>query len=228
MGIRKYLGLKERDVSPKRPPFWNDHSFSQLQQDRWVLEELAGKCGGFFVEIGAFDGKDLSNTYLLESEYGWDGILAEPNPLLAEGIRLLRKAALCTEPVDAVTGRLVTMRFLVDRPDLSSISDYAFIDQHADARRKESVEVIQKTISLNDLLAAYNAPNDIDFISIDTEGNESDILSAFNFDHYDVGLFCIEHNYTDANRKLDNQLLSQGYERVYRDWSKWDAWYRKS
>lgn len=198
-----------------------------MQQDRWVLDEVAGKCGDFFVEIGAFDGKTLSNTYLLESEYGWNGILAEPNPILANGIRFLRKASLCSEPVGAVTGKLVTMRFLVDRPELSCISDDAFKDQHADARRKESIEIVQKLISLNDLLTAHKAPTDIDFISIDTEGSESDILSTFDFDHYNVRLFSIEHNYTDANRKLDNLLLPQGYERVYHDWSKWDAWYRK-
>lgn len=227
MGIRTWLGLKKKRASLEHPPFWNEHSFSQLQQDRWVVWELGGKRGGFFVEIGAFDGKELSNTYLLETEYDWKGILAEPNPLLADGIGKIRKAALYTQPVDAVTGKSVTMRFVADQPEFSSMADHAFKDRHADTRRKESVEIVQTTISLNDLLEAHGAPSDIDFISIDTEGNEPDILSTFDFDRFKVRLFCIEHNNTDANEKLDKILLTQGYERVYREWSRWDAWYRK-
>ncbi|WP_426127515.1 FkbM family methyltransferase [Pararhizobium sp. PWRC1-1] len=95
------------------------------------------------------------------------------------------------------------------------------------SRRKESVEIVQTTISLNELLETNGAPLEIDFISIDTEGNEPDILSTFDFDKFSVRLFCIEHNNTNANEKLDKILLPKGYERVYREWSRWDAWYRK-
>ncbi|WP_426127513.1 hypothetical protein [Pararhizobium sp. PWRC1-1] len=134
MGIRTWLGLKKKrpvaEQPPEPPPFWNEHSFAQIQQDRWVLAELDGKRGGFFVEIGAFDGKQLSNTYLLETEYDWKGILAEPNPLL-DGIRKVRHAALYTHPVDAVSGKSVKMRFVADHPELSSMVNNAFKDRHA-------------------------------------------------------------------------------------------------
>lgn len=228
MGIRTWLGLKKKRPEPERPAFWHDHSFAQLQQDRWVLSELNGKRDGFFVEIGAFDGKELSNTYLLETEYGWTGILAEPNPLFTASIRRTRPGAvLSTQPVDDVSGKSVTMRFVKDHPELSSMTQYASADGHAKSRQKESVEVTQATISLNDLLAGNNAPAQIDFVSIDTEGNEPAILKAFDFGRFHVRLFCVEHNNTDANQMLDDILLAQGYERVYREWSRWDAWYRK-
>src|ERR1017187_1984592 len=51
-------------------------SKSQLRQDLMVLSELDFKRGGYFVEFGATNGVTLSNTYLLEKEYGWTGILA--------------------------------------------------------------------------------------------------------------------------------------------------------
>ena len=58
-----------------------------------------------------------------------------------------------------------------------------------------------KTITLNKLLEDYNAPRDIDYISIDTEGNEAEILADFDFNKWNVKLFTIEHNF-DKN-KLD-------------------------
>ena len=53
-------------------------SKSELRQDLFALSEVGFKENGFFVEFGATNGIDLSNSYLLETEFGWDGILAEP------------------------------------------------------------------------------------------------------------------------------------------------------
>ncbi|WP_421357751.1 FkbM family methyltransferase [Agrobacterium rosae] len=227
MGLRTWLGLKKKRKPVERPLFYHENSYSQLQQDRWVLSELSEKANGFFVEVGAFNGKDLSNTYLLEKEFEWRGILVEPNPILSETIRAARGVPLDTRPVDSVSGKKVLMRFVVDEPELSSMESNAYSDKHAESRRKESVEVEQTTVSLNDLLAAHHAPTDIDYISIDTEGNELDILTAFNFKKYNVSLFSIEHNNTSAENLIENLLIAEGYERVYREWSRFDAWFRK-
>ena len=60
-------------------------SRAQILQDLWVLFQSREKHGGYFVEFGACDGLSLSNTFLLEKEYGWTGILAEPAPDMWEG-----------------------------------------------------------------------------------------------------------------------------------------------
>lgn len=229
VGLRTWLGLKKPPYPP-RPDFVRDFksksSRAQLFQDLWVLSETGSKRGGFFVEVGAFDGMNLSNTYLLEKAFGWTGILAEPNHLLTDQIRAARTAPLCTDPVDGVSGREVTMLFVSDLPELSGMKDHAFNDRYGETRQA-GIPVQQITVSLNDLLSRYDAPSQIDFISIDTEGSEPDILSTFGFDRFDVRLFCIEHNYTDAEKRLDQIMLPRGYERVHREWSQWDAWYRK-
>jgi hypothetical protein len=53
-------------------------SYSQIRQDLFVLFAL-GKTPGYFVEFGACDGVYLSNTFLLETYYGWSGLLVEPS-----------------------------------------------------------------------------------------------------------------------------------------------------
>ena len=57
---------------------WVMDSQAQLWQDLFVLHELGMKRDGYFVEFGATNGVSLSNTYLLEKQFGWKGILAEP------------------------------------------------------------------------------------------------------------------------------------------------------
>ena len=55
-----------------------DLSKSQIRQDLFVLSELRFKQNGYFVDFGATNGLDISNSYLLETQFNWKGILAEP------------------------------------------------------------------------------------------------------------------------------------------------------
>ncbi|MGF0536960.1 FkbM family methyltransferase [Agrobacterium sp. ES01] len=211
-----------------QPPFPSlKQSTAQLHQDSWVVHETNEKKGGFFVEIGAFDGISLSNTYILEKDFGWNGILVEPNPTHTIPILSRRKASLCTQPIDKVTGTNVTMRFLINTPELSSLSSASQKDMHAAHRRKDYVEIEMPSLNVNELLEKNAAPMIIDYMSIDTEGNELDILNSFDFETYKVSLFSVEHNFTEDEVKIDSILFENGYERVHRDFSNFDAWYRR-
>ncbi|HMP30954.1 MAG TPA: FkbM family methyltransferase, partial [Saprospiraceae bacterium] len=85
-----------------------------------------------------------------------------------------------------------------------------------------------KTISLVDLLDEYNAPLEIDFLSIDTEGSEFDILNCFNFEKYTFKVIVVEHNYTPNREKIKNLLESKRYKRVLMNVSQWDDWYLRN
>ena len=202
-----------------------NRSKSQIFQDLWVLHETKEQRGGFFVEFGATDGVSLSNTCLLETEYGWSGILAEPNPVWHERLHANRKAAISEICVAARDGETVTF-LATDEPELGTMAAYAPNDTHARARQNaKSIDV--PTLSLLSLLAKHDAPRRIDFMSIDTEGSEYDILSAFDFAAYDVRLLAIEHNSTDAEQKLDALMARNGYERRFSTLSWFDGWYVK-
>jgi hypothetical protein len=80
--------------------------FSQLGQDLLALCMSNFKRSGFFVEVGAHHGTDLSNTYLLERDFGWNGLLVEPNPQHGESLKA-RKAKLVQKAAWNVSGNLL-------------------------------------------------------------------------------------------------------------------------
>ena len=71
-----------------------------------------------------------------------------------------------------------------------------------------------ETISLNDLLQKYNCPKVFDYLSIDTEGSELQILSAFDFDKYKIKIITCEHNNTTMQQPIIELLDSKGYRLV--------------
>ena len=74
----------------------------------------------------------------------------------------------------------------------------------------------------------YNIPNKINYISIDTEGTEYEILKSIDLKKYDIKIFTIEHNYS-TNRDLIYKYLTKfGYVRVLESFSDFDDWYVKS
>ena len=81
---------------------------------------------------------------------------------------------------------------------------------------------------LNDLLKEYSAPLEIDYLSIDTEGSEYEILKNFDFEKYSFKVITVEHNNT-VNKTLINELLEKnGYKRQLKKLSQFESWYTKS
>ncbi len=200
-------------------------SRAQLEQDLFVLQEVGIKCDGFFVEIGACDGIKFSNTLLLEEDLGWSGILAEPAKVFHNKLKTNRTGSnIDFRCVWKSSGE--TIDFIeTTEPELSTVAEFLKGDG---APRKEAACYPVETVSLNDLLSQHNAPNQIDYISIDTEGSEYEILSSFDFDAHEVKIFTIEHNYTPKRDEVYNLMTSKGYHRKHHDsYSFWDDWYVK-
>ena len=82
-----------------------------------------------------------------------------------------------------------------------------------------------KTITLLDLLDVHNAPKFIDYLSIDTEGSEYDILNAFDFQKYKFNVITCEHNFTPMREKIYDLLMKNGYKRKFTNISRVDDWY---
>jgi FkbM family methyltransferase len=242
--FRRHLGTFDRDLDPQflravslirnasdeeaifvRDLVSSTYSNADMNQDLWVLHETRRKACGYFVEFGAADGVSGSNTFLLERDFGWRGILAEPNPVWHDALKRNRSAAIDHRCVFDRTGDQVKFA-ATKHAGLATIVDFVSTDGHAKARTEHQVIEVD-TVSLNDLLERHDAPRRIDYISIDTEGSEFRILKKFDFEKWDVKLFSVEHNLTAQEQALDKLMLQNGYERRYANYSGIDAWYRK-
>lgn len=201
------------------------HSMSQLNQDVWVLEQYGYKRDGFFVEFGATNGILLSNSYLLETAFGWSGICAEPNPAF---FAQLEKNRNCIVSSDCIGGETGTSVRFITADEFGGFADYADDDMHAQKRRayEDSGHVLDlTTISLHDFLRKHGAPRTIDYLSVDTEGSEYEILATFPFAEWDVRHITVEHNFTPMRDKISALLEENGYTRTE---AKWDDWYAKT
>ena len=199
-------------------------SASQIFQDVFVTWILEQKRDGYFVEVGAGDGRRLSNTWLLEARYGWRGLLVEPNPAYDSTLYDHRRANIDARCVASESGKTVQFE-CTQVPEFSRIVG-SQEDIHSDLESRNVAELVErKTVSLNDLLAEHGAPQDIDYLSIDIEGLELDALEAFDFGRYHVRVATVEHNYRDDQAGLDALFEDNGYARLFPEFARFDGWY---
>ena len=198
-------------------------SKSQLRQDIYVLTKTNFKTDGFFVEFGACDGIELSNTHLLEKKFNWSGILAEPARSWLGDLTKNRDCIVVNKCVWKESNKEILFN---EVGELSTISKFRNKDMHADLRTTYK-EYPVNTISLNDLLIQNHAPSFIDYLSIDTEGSEFDILSAVDFHKFSFGIITVEHNFSVNREKIYRLLTENGYKREFEVISNFDDWYVK-
>jgi len=200
-----------------------ERSRSQLFQDLFVLHELNEKRGGYFVEFGAADGLFLSNSALLEKEFGWSGIVAEPSTKWHKALVENRKCLIDTRCVWSRSGERLEF---TETPEAEYSALTQFKNKRDHVNRNRGINYTVETISLNDLLEKHRAPSRIDYLSIDTEGSEFDILNALDFNRWSFNVITVEHNNRPKQRDDIFCLLSRcGYRRTLTGVSQFDDWY---
>ena len=229
LGLRQHAATHPADVAAQFAAFCAANmmrSHSQLFQDLLVVFLLRGKRNGFFVEFGATDGVGLSNTVVLERDFQWNGILAEPARCWHAALKTNRRSTIDLRCVWSESGRQLEFKETELR-ELSTLNDLVDRDFNREGRTKGTTYPVE-TVSLTDLLSQHNCPKDIDYLSIDTEGSELPILAQFDFSKYDIKVITIEHNFCEPDRQQIHQLLtSKGLTRLFEGFSKFDDWYVK-
>ena len=199
---------------------WN----GQLLQDRWIVEVVYPDIKeGFFVELGASNGVSLSNTLVLEKRFNWSGILIEPCvsvlalPFNRDNVI---DNALCWNEDGCQMEFITSQHSILGIDKLHHLSGIAHkIDRWAPVGLKESIV----TQTLSSVLRRHNAPNFIEYLSLDTEGSEFEVLQGVDWARYIFGAITVEHNFVERKRKNVSDLLSDvGYslysEVLFEDW----------
>jgi FkbM family methyltransferase len=170
----------------------------QGAQDFWVFGEAFNQTlGGYFLDIGAYDGVTHSNTFLLESRYGWQGLCIEANPSSFKRLVANRKCTCIQACLDQESGKSIS--FNLD--DMSS----TIIADGSEASGENHISL--KTQSLQDLLQQYKAPRIIDYCSVDIEGAEDRLFNGIDLDHYTFRTMTIER----PSPAIREKLFDKGY-----------------
>lgn len=189
--------------------------YSQYAQDKFLDEKIfKGKNNGFFVEIGAHNGIEKSNTYFFEQYRAWKGMCIEPIPNVF--------AELCKNRPDAINingcigntnGRVTFWQIEGYAEMLSGIaSNYdpkhlARIEREIATRGGEKREITVECYKLNDILTQHQIEV-VDYCSIDVEGSEMIILESIDFRQQIIKVMSVENNY--ASNEIKKILKGKG------------------
>jgi len=203
-------------LAPLSNAFPNANYKSQFRQDA-ILNEMffKNRSGGTFVDIGAHDGVSFSNSYFYEKELGWKGICIEPLSGMYEKLKSAR-SCVCVNGVISQKAGMVKFREVEHKPEEHTEytpSMLSGIEALYDPRHMQTIawEVRGKGVGykiidvpsyrLNDLLDKYKLAT-IDYLSIDTEGGELEILKSINFDLHYIYVIDVENNFADTDIRV--------------------------
>jgi len=180
-----------------------------------LKEEFFGHARtGYFVEVGANDPEQWSQTFHLE-RLGWSGIVVEPQPELAAALRERRRAKVCavacSSPENA--GKSMTLHLAGIHSSFDPLLKVAAV------RPAGTIDVPLTT--LDRILSDSAAPAPLDFLAIDVEGHEIEVLRGFDFARWRPRLLLVEDLVLDL--RLHRYIVARGYKWVRR--TDINSWY---
>lgn len=183
---------------------------AQNCEDRWLNAFFKHKQNGFFVDVGAYDGVNLSNSYHFE-QIGWTGVLVEPDPHQAALCRASRPRSHTYQC--AAVGSTELKEITYTKVTSGVYSTTMLTDDHA-ARianmglTSTSIQVPAQT--LDSMLEEAHAP-ELDFVSIDVEGAEMDVLHGFDIRRWKPRIVVIESNSKVRLPAIRDYFVRHGY-----------------
>ncbi|CAL4123574.1 unnamed protein product, partial [Meganyctiphanes norvegica] len=199
-------------VPPSQLPYnltHPDKDSSPEGQTKRALKIVNNMSGGFFVEAGAVDGEHYSNTLGLELHNDWSGLLVEPNPKsFAKLLHKHRKAwaaNACLSPYQypAKIPFKPAIRKDMEIPE-SSGKVYKY-------KIKEEDDIEVQCFPLQSLLLALNQTT-VDYLSLDVEGSELDVITTLPLQDLNIKVFSIEYLYIPGGKEAVVQYMNcKGY-----------------
>lgn len=190
--------------------------FSQVGQDKYIYENFfKNKKNGVFLDIGAHDGINKSNSYFFEKYLDWSGVCVEPIPDVFNRLKQNRKCTCINAGVSDTNGSAVFWRIQGYSEMLSGLAEN-YNEQHKQRIKKELEvyggileELTIEIMDINTLLGKNNIDH-IDYCTIDVEGSEEKILSVLDTKAIEISVLTIENNYN--SQSLRRLMKDKGYK----------------
>lgn len=179
-------------------------------QDLIAYIYFNGKPQGFFVDIGAFDGVQISNTCVLE-QVGWDGICIEPIPEVFEALQKNRACHLYNVAIAGQSRKDAKFYKVADQLGLSGL-EQQMPERIQKGLRKQGLAIESlsvQTMTFDEVMKNHPAIGFIDFLSLDVEGGEMQVLETIDFERFRFGLITIENN--PGTAVLRDYMAKRGY-----------------
>ena len=189
--------LRQKIWNCERSFFWNEKFFSQSGQDKILKDHFfKDKKKGFFVEIGAFDGIDGSNCFYFEKVQEWDGIAVEASKIQFNKLKKNRKCKLFNEAINSKEKDVEFIEVQEGLTQMSGIDDENYIAKEFINKDPNSKigKFKTKTVTFEKIVPT-NAI--IDYLSLDIEGGEMDLLESIDFSKYKIKVISVENNSPD-------------------------------
>lgn len=173
--------------------------YGQFGEDQYMSNFFDNDYKGVCIDVGAYDGVNSSNSYYFE-KIGWYSLCIEPIPESFIKCNSVRKHTIncCVSNYDKDNVEFSIVR--LEGNNVSAISSLT-IDERLIETHKHLINNIEKISvkvkCLNTIFQEENIPKNIDFISIDTENTEIDVLKGIDFNIYNVNFLIIENNFNE-------------------------------
>lgn len=178
--------------------------YSQNNEEEIIIAKFGGRTGSF-LDVGAYDGVNLSNSRRL-AELGWSGILVDGSSFSFSKLFDLYKGnpnmTLVNAMITSDKNATERVRLMWESPNsgVSTIetANYEKWKDHVKnipSARAEFSEIYVPVITMREVLDLARSKRPvIEFISIDVEGTSSDLAVQINPDEFMTEMMCIEHD----------------------------------
>ena len=177
--------------------FWNEKFFSQSGQDKIIKHHFfQNKRKGFFIEVGAYDGIIGSNCYHFEKFLNWDGIAIEPSEIQFNKLKNNRKCKTINKAISDSTKEVEFLEVVEGLTQMSGINNENYTANEL-IKKSDRSKTKLSNITTTTFEEEIGSNLEIDYLSIDIEGEELDLLKSIDFNKYDIKVISVENNVPD-------------------------------